>query len=171
MLVLRHNAFRSRRGAWQAGAGWTAAFPFVETSRVRRRELTTIIRNCPGCPAYRGQFPMIVQCRLACRVWGPGILRIRFEDLAEAGSQTTRAIVSFLGASGPDGDTAPLQDNQAGPESGRPARPEPDLPVDLIPPAVLTRANDLLRHSVTRPCPSERSSYGQRVKSRRQFYI
>ena len=30
---------------------------YAETSRIRRRKLTTIIGNCPGCPVHGGEFP------------------------------------------------------------------------------------------------------------------
>jgi hypothetical protein len=79
-------------------------------------------------------------------------LRIRFEDLDTAGQQTVRAVMSFLGTAGSDSDAALAPGSQAWPEPGTPhaktgfpARPETDLPAGLVPPAVLTRANDLLR--------------------------
>ena len=79
------------------------------------------------------------------------ILRVRFEDLA--GPQTAQAVLSFLGVAGPGSDTAPFQDNLARPQPAAPraetgllARPELDLPANLIPPAMLTQAShDLLR--------------------------
>ena len=78
------------------------------------------------------------------------ILRVRFEDLA--GPQTAQAVLSFLGVAGPGSHTASFQDNLARPQPAAPraetgllARPELDLPANLIPPAMLTQADDLLR--------------------------
>lgn len=77
------------------------------------------------------------------------VLRVRIEDLATAGQDTARAVASFLGAI--DHDYPPNGDN-AWPETGTPRAgaghmdgPEPGIPAGLIPPALLARANDLLR--------------------------
>jgi hypothetical protein len=80
------------------------------------------------------------------------VLRVRIEDLATAGQQTAAAVMSFLSVVGPDGGDAP-DGGRAWPgpgtslaEAGPPDGPETGLPAGLIPPAVLARANDLLRH-------------------------
>jgi hypothetical protein len=72
------------------------------------------------------------------------VLRVRFEDLAPAGQQTGRAVTSFLAAASCDGDAVLTRASHGQPD---PVIPEPktDLPVGLIPPAVLAQANDLLR--------------------------
>jgi hypothetical protein len=72
------------------------------------------------------------------------VLRVRFEDLAAAGQQTTQAVMTFLGIVPPGGDAALAQDSRGRPEPGT-AGAKTVLPVDLIPPPVLARANDLLR--------------------------
>jgi hypothetical protein len=78
-------------------------------------------------------------------------LRIRLEDLATAEQATTRAIMSFVGITSPGSDTAPAcgkaRQEPGTPPAGTPHTPRPDtaFPVGLISPAVLARANDLLR--------------------------
>jgi hypothetical protein len=72
------------------------------------------------------------------------VLRVRFEDLAAAGQQTVRAVMSFLGVASRDDDTAHARDGQGQPDSVVPPA-RTDLPAGLIPPAVMAQANDLLR--------------------------
>jgi Sulfotransferase family len=69
-------------------------------------------------------------------------LRVRFEDLTAAPRQTAERITSFLGIVGFEcppapAEETPLRSDSIGPETG--------VPVDLIPPASLARADDLLR--------------------------
>jgi hypothetical protein len=72
-------------------------------------------------------------------------LRVRFEDLAEARHETAgKQITAFLGAADMDTQATPWKSSQIGPASQN-SCPETDLPVDLIPPNLLTQANDLLR--------------------------
>jgi hypothetical protein len=74
------------------------------------------------------------------------VLRIRFEDLAADERRAARAVTSFLGVAVPEREHEPVHDSQAArPEPGRVARPEAGIPAGLIPPALLARANDLLR--------------------------
>ena len=72
------------------------------------------------------------------------VLRVRSEDLAAGGQQAARAVMSFLGAPGCDGDLALTRDSHGQPDSAVPPA-RTDLPADLIPPAVLAQANALLR--------------------------
>lgn len=78
------------------------------------------------------------------------VLRVRFEDLAAGEPDIAREVTSFLSTAGP-GDDAPGSDNAwpqpwiTGDEADHPAAPETGPPAGLIPPAVLTRVNDLLR--------------------------
>jgi hypothetical protein len=75
------------------------------------------------------------------------VLRVRCEDLAADEQQTARAVMSFLGIASRDGEMALAQDSQDSQGQPEPAIPRArtDLPVGLIPPAVLAQANDLLR--------------------------
>ncbi len=71
-------------------------------------------------------------------------LRVRFEDLTRAQHETAERISSFLGIVGFECQAAATEDSHSQPESdgtGSEAGP----PVDLIPPAILAQANDLLR--------------------------
>jgi hypothetical protein len=73
-------------------------------------------------------------------------LRIRFEDLAAAQHETARKTASFLGIGG-IGSRARLtaeHESETTPDSASPV-PGAHLPVDQIPPALLTQVNDLLR--------------------------
>lgn len=69
-------------------------------------------------------------------------LRIRSEDLADDQHQVIERILSFSGLPGLGDMVAPDPDSQAHRVS---ACPEADLPANLIPPAMLTQANDMLR--------------------------
>jgi Sulfotransferase family len=71
-------------------------------------------------------------------------LRIRYEDLAGDADQTAEAVMSFLDIAGFESDIAVTSDSPTPPEPG-PSSPETDLPAGLIPPAMLTQANDLLQ--------------------------
>ena len=71
------------------------------------------------------------------------VLRVRFEDLAEAG-QTAGAVASFLGAASPGDGTALALDDQ-GQLDPVVAPVMADLPAGLIPPVLLAQANDLQR--------------------------
>lgn len=71
------------------------------------------------------------------------VLRIRYEDLAAAGQQTARTVMSFLGAVSSGGDMAPARDSQDRSDTALPAD-QADIPAGLIPPALLAQANHLL---------------------------
>jgi hypothetical protein len=70
-------------------------------------------------------------------------LRVRFEDLIAAQPETTARISSFLGFAGFEGQAAPPEDSDSGPESGSVGLAA-EFPVDLVPPAILAQADDLL---------------------------
>jgi hypothetical protein len=70
-------------------------------------------------------------------------LRVRFEDLAQ-GQQARERITSFLGLAGAAG--RPIPGSHDEPRLASPGtEPAAALPVSLIPPALLTQANDLLK--------------------------
>jgi hypothetical protein len=72
------------------------------------------------------------------------VLRIRYEDLAEAEEQTASAVMSFLGIASRGGDTALALEGQDRPGTVlSPAKA--DLPAGLIPPSLLAQANNLLK--------------------------
>jgi protein-tyrosine sulfotransferase len=75
------------------------------------------------------------------RAHSQACLRIRFEDLTAAQHETAARISSFLGL---EGQAVPPEDSGTRPESGG-TGPAAEFPVDLIPPAMLAQANDLLR--------------------------
>lgn len=79
-------------------------------------------------------------------------LRIRFEDLATAESQTAAELMSFLGVATGDGPALALA-SQPEPGSGSPG-PDTGLPVGLIPPALLAQASDLLSQLDYPPLPA-----------------
>jgi hypothetical protein len=72
-------------------------------------------------------------------------LRVRYEDLATAPDDTLGKIASFAGIGGIGHQAAPSAEHGtvAAAEPGNPA-PQVPLPTDQIPPALLTRVNDLL---------------------------
>lgn len=70
-------------------------------------------------------------------------LRVRFEDLAQ-GQQANEEITSFLGLAAAVGQPRYGGHDQPLPESPE-TEPAADLPVSLIPPALLKQANDLLQ--------------------------
>jgi hypothetical protein len=77
-------------------------------------------------------------------------LRVRFEDLAAARHQTAEQMTSFLSIASLsmaslDGQATTAQDNDEPREKPGNCAPEPDFPAGLIPPAMRTQANDLLR--------------------------
>jgi hypothetical protein len=71
-------------------------------------------------------------------------LRVRSEDLAEAQHQTSDDMMAFLGLDAINDLAVPVQGTQPEPAPQDPG-PEADVPVHLIPPAMLAQANDLLR--------------------------
>jgi len=77
------------------------------------------------------------------------VLHVRFEELATPGQSTARAVTAFLGNGGPEDGGADGEDDAwpATPRAGAGDQdgPEAAPPAGLIPPAVLARANDLLR--------------------------
>jgi hypothetical protein len=68
-------------------------------------------------------------------------LGVRFEDLTRAQDEAAERIEAFLGLAG---QATPVGGRQRQPESAE-AHPEANLPVDLVPPNLLTQANKLLR--------------------------
>jgi protein-tyrosine sulfotransferase len=70
-------------------------------------------------------------------------LRIRFEDLTTARHQTAQRISSFLGIVGFNGQAPPAPDSHTEPEPDG-TGPEAGFPFDLIPPAMLAQADNLL---------------------------
>jgi hypothetical protein len=75
----------------------------------------------------------------------PTVLRIRYEDLAQAEQQTSRTVRYFLGVadSGFPGETALAPDSHDKPDAVR-TLAKADLPAGLIPATLLAQANDLL---------------------------
>lgn len=71
------------------------------------------------------------------------VLRVRYEDLAAAGQQTVRTVMSFLGAAGSD-DVALTQESHGQPDPALPGLAA-ELPAGLLPPAVLAQVNELLQ--------------------------
>ncbi len=72
------------------------------------------------------------------------VLRVRFEDLAAAGQDTALAVTSFLTAGSPADGWARPEPCTPGAGEGHPDGPETELPIGLIPSALLARVNDLL---------------------------